>query len=597
MTHKPYTPVHNFHIPVLGTGFSIDTPLKVAKFGISSVVSLVDDQLIEDLREYHSRQNQLEFTAITQREEDSRARRITEYLNLMDRLITQQMEQMKSAALSQEEDNGRYFEMLPVGELKNRYIQWQNMPAGELRDAEEQNLKQAMIPGSIDVNIMTKLDREATSGEVDDKAYYSDANAALRGYAKSDIQSSVVFSAGMNPRLFASMMNYPDFFADHEGVIKKQIILKVSDYRSAIIQGLMLAKKGLWVSEFRIESGLNCGGHAFATRGHLMGPIMQEFHDRRTELKQALIAAYEKVERTIEHPLEALPIRITAQGGVGTSQESQMLKEYYELDSIGWGTPFMLVPQVINVDKEHLKKLQKATDKNVFLSQASPLGILFWNMKDSASELLRILRIKQGRPGAPCTKGFLAFNQEVSDAPLCTASSQFQRLKIEELKEQNLSPGLFRKLKANILSKACICKDLRGCVADKIEKTTKQYTALTPGPNIVNFSKKSTLKEMVSHIYGKLNLMTNPKRPHLFIRELELYLQYLKEELKNRKLGLNPQRKKYFVEFQSNLLKGVEYYSEISKSLIKEKTKNFQHSLENLKHRIKKLDSQIEAIS
>ena len=44
----------------------------------------------------------------------------------------------------------------------------------------------------------------------------------------------------------------------------------MSDFRSALIQGKFLAKKGLEVAEFRIESGLNCGGHAFATDGHLM---------------------------------------------------------------------------------------------------------------------------------------------------------------------------------------------------------------------------------------------------------------------------------------------------------------------------------------
>ena len=43
MVHKPHEPVHTFHIPVMGTGFTIDTPLKVARYGIASVVSLVDD--------------------------------------------------------------------------------------------------------------------------------------------------------------------------------------------------------------------------------------------------------------------------------------------------------------------------------------------------------------------------------------------------------------------------------------------------------------------------------------------------------------------------------------------------------------------------
>ena len=34
---------HTFHIPVMGTGFTIDTPLKVARYGVSSVIQIVDD--------------------------------------------------------------------------------------------------------------------------------------------------------------------------------------------------------------------------------------------------------------------------------------------------------------------------------------------------------------------------------------------------------------------------------------------------------------------------------------------------------------------------------------------------------------------------
>ena len=48
---------HKFHIPVLGLGYSIDTPLKVARYGISSVVSVVDDELTERMRELHSQKN------------------------------------------------------------------------------------------------------------------------------------------------------------------------------------------------------------------------------------------------------------------------------------------------------------------------------------------------------------------------------------------------------------------------------------------------------------------------------------------------------------------------------------------------------------
>ena len=40
-------PVHTFHIPVMGLGYTIDTPLKVAHMGISSVVSIIEDELVE----------------------------------------------------------------------------------------------------------------------------------------------------------------------------------------------------------------------------------------------------------------------------------------------------------------------------------------------------------------------------------------------------------------------------------------------------------------------------------------------------------------------------------------------------------------------
>src|SRR5690606_22426871 len=99
----------------------------------------------------------------------------------------------------------------------------------------------------------------------------------------SDLCSSLVLSAGMNPRLYSYLEQFEAFYPDENGELKKKIALKVSDYRSAFIQGKFLAAKGLWVSEYRIESGLNCGGHAFATDGYLMGPILAEFRDKKEE--------------------------------------------------------------------------------------------------------------------------------------------------------------------------------------------------------------------------------------------------------------------------------------------------------------------------
>ena len=44
---------HSFHIQVMGTGFTIDTPLRLAKYGISSVIPIEDDVLVEQVRKIH----------------------------------------------------------------------------------------------------------------------------------------------------------------------------------------------------------------------------------------------------------------------------------------------------------------------------------------------------------------------------------------------------------------------------------------------------------------------------------------------------------------------------------------------------------------
>jgi hypothetical protein len=38
--------VHSFHIPVMGLAYTIDS-IRVAQYGISSVISIADDELIE----------------------------------------------------------------------------------------------------------------------------------------------------------------------------------------------------------------------------------------------------------------------------------------------------------------------------------------------------------------------------------------------------------------------------------------------------------------------------------------------------------------------------------------------------------------------
>ena len=73
---------HSFHIPVMGIGFTIDSPIKLSAYGIASTISLVDDVLMEKMRAFYAEKFAIPYESITNKVEDSRAKRITAYLNM-----------------------------------------------------------------------------------------------------------------------------------------------------------------------------------------------------------------------------------------------------------------------------------------------------------------------------------------------------------------------------------------------------------------------------------------------------------------------------------------------------------------------------------
>jgi len=560
---------HTFHIPVLGLGYSVDTPMKVSHLGISSVASIVDDEMIERMRKFHTVKAGEVFEPIYSGAEDFRSRRITAYLDLMERIVNKQFDSLKEQPFEEGSEIVRYFELLPdTSQLKKRYVEMLTCRDENQKSVLETELRGSLRKGAIDVNIMSKVDklnRDVHGDMLPDE--FSDASAALRGFANSTLTSSLILSAGMNPRLYNYLEKFKDFYPDKNGDFRKKIILKVSDFRSAFIQAKFLAKKGIWVSEFRIESGLNCGGHAFATEGYLLGPILEEFKTKKQEMISDLFGLYNAALVTKGYETAKIPdLRITVQGGIGTSEEDRFLLNYYEVHATGWGSPFLLVPEVTNVDNETLKDLAEANSDDYYISNSSPLGVLFNNFKKSSAEKERLQRIAAGRPGSPCKKKYLVSNTEFTAEPICTASRQYQHLKIKQLEALEPRPDDFQEQFNLITEKLCLCDGLSTSTLLKnnlIKPRENKAVSICPGPNLAWFSKIYSLDEMVNHIYGKVDLLSQVKRPNMFINELNLYVDYYKKDVEMNAKKLNEKKRKYLQKFSEQLMIGIDYYKNL----------------------------------
>ena len=592
---KEKTPVHTFHIPVMGLAYTIDSPIKVAQYGISSVISIIDDEIIERMNRLYHQKNNFSYTEITNKIEDYRAKRITAYLDMVDDVVNLKFENLKQELSRSKEALNKYISMLPnKSDVRNGL-----KSLAEQKDHFTENVRKFLdthlSPGSIDVNIMTKVDKDNFDKNTQLPVMYNDAHVSLRGFANSKLSSSVVLSAGMNPRLYSYFESFPDFFPNENGELKKKIILKVSDFRSAMIQGNFLAKKGLWVSEYRVESGLNCGGHAFATDGLLLGPIMEEFKQKKEELIASAHDLMVKalIQKELPCPAEPLEMKITVQGGVGTAEEHEFLIENYELDSVGWGSPFLLVSEATSVDKETRELLSKSKEDDFYLSNISPLGIPFNTIKGTTNEFLKQQKVLQNKAGSSCPKKFLALSKEFSPKGICTASRKYQTIKLNDLEVQKneISEREYDRRKTKITEKSCLCVGLVNSSYLENElpiKGEKQGVVVCPGPNLAYFDKEVSLADMVQHIYGEKNVMPQNGRPNLFINELKMYVDYLKNEIEDFSESFTNAQVKKWKTFKTNLTDGVEYYEKLfsETAFFKDNVKTIQSQLADYKNKI-----------
>ncbi len=563
--------LHTFHIPVMGTGHSVDTPIRVAPFGINSVISIIDDLLVEKVRRFYAKQFSLPYTPIPKKEHDGRAKRITAYLNLVKDVVDIKLEAIRQQPFFQNNDKTKYFEMLPDSStLRQMYDKLLSMTPGHERESFEQDLTAQMEAGSIDVNIMVKVDLlgETVDGIKLDETF-SDAKSALRGFANSKLKANIVFSAGINQSLYAYMTQFKDFYRDRSGEIRKKIILKVSDFRSTMIQGKFLAKKGLEVFEFRIESGLNCGGHAFASNGYLLPTILKEFRDKRDELSELfeplIRKYYSKIEKSFfgEKIMDSL---ITVQGGIGTIGETMRLHKDFGMDLTGWASPFLLVPEATPIDESTRELIKNAGEDDLFLSDASPLGVPFNNIKNTGSQIWTKGRMNTKKPGSSCPRGFLKSNTDFTEKPICTASSEYQILKLEQIDNSDMSEEKKAQEIAEVHKKECLCVHLGNGVLINlgILDVDRGPQAICPGSNVAWFNRYYTLREMVDHIYGRGKSLVSETRPHMFAHELKMYVDYF--ESMTKKAIYDLKEAKRFKSYFENMQNGIDYCLEIAQS-------------------------------
>ena len=68
-------------------------------------------------------------------------------------------------------------------------------------------------------------------------------------------------------------------------------------------------------------------------------------------------------------------------------------------------------------------------------------------------------------------------------------------------------------------------QDLKDAIKKRLEEYGKSKI------REIYFSEIISMDKMVGHIYGRANVMTNPERPNMFLKEISIYIKYLKTSL------------------------------------------------------------------
>ncbi|WP_460921091.1 hypothetical protein [Pontibacter brevis] len=75
---------------------------------------------------------------------------------------------------------------------------------------------------------------------------------------------------------------------------------------------------------------------------------------------------------------------------------------------------------------------------------------------------------------------------------------------------------------------------------------------------------------MVDHIYGRFNALNQSYRPHMFINEQRMYIDYWKNKKEEQPDTLTTKQQKCLQGFWQELLKGISYYKKLASEIYAE---------------------------
>ncbi|MFN3529312.1 MAG: hypothetical protein ACK417_05265 [Bacteroidia bacterium] len=200
------------------------------------------------------------------------------------------------------------------------------------------------------------------------------------------------------------------------------------------------------------------------------------------------------------------------------------------------------------------------------MSNASPLGVPFHNLRGSSQQQHQAARLAKGKVGSPCTKKFLKLLPAFGEETLCSASTKYIRKAIKALEGRELSAELLALETAKLHEKECLCSGLTMPFLEEfdLDKSLEgSGVSVCPGPNIAYFEGKFSLLQMVSHIYGRTNLMVHTNRSHMFLKEAQLYLSYLQSACAEFYQSPTTKQGQYLLKFVINMRQGLMYYAHL----------------------------------